>query len=224
MIQLRNIHKRYQMGENAVDALRGVSLDIARGDFMSIVGASGSGKTTLMNIIGCLDIPTSGRYILEDEDVSKFGRDRLAELRNKKIGFIFQNFNLLGRLTALENVEMPLIFRGEEKAVRREKAALALKRVGLENRMDHNPNQLSGGQQQRVAIARAIVGEPSVLLADEPTGNLDTASGQEILRLLASLNDCGTTIVLITHDPNIAAFSRRSIMLSDGRIVSSRTY
>ncbi|MGI6577455.1 MAG: ABC transporter ATP-binding protein [Eubacteriales bacterium] len=222
MIQLKNIHKRYQMGENVVDALRGVSLDIARGDFMSIVGASGSGKTTLMNIIGCLDIPTSGHYILEDEDVSNFGRDRLALLRNTKIGFVFQNFNLLGRLTALENVEMPLIFRGEDKWVRREKAAIALERVGLESRMMHKPNQLSGGQQQRVAIARAIVGEPSVLLADEPTGNLDTASGQDILRLLTSLNNGGTTVVLITHDPRIAAFSRRSIVLSDGRIISNR--
>jgi putative ABC transport system ATP-binding protein len=222
LIQLKNIHKRYQMGENVVDALRGVSLDIARGDFMSIVGASGSGKTTLMNIIGCLDIPTSGHYILEDEDVSNFGRDRLALLRNTKIGFVFQNFNLLGRLTALENVEMPLIFRGEDKWVRREKAAIALERVGLESRMMHKPNQLSGGQQQRVAIARAIVGEPSVLLADEPTGNLDTASGQDILRLLTSLNNGGTTVVLITHDPRIAAFSRRSIVLSDGRIISNR--
>ncbi len=220
MIEMKNITKNYQMGANSVVALRGINLKIGDGDFVSIVGASGSGKTTLMNIIGCLDTPTSGLYMLDGEVVTSLARDRLAELRSRKIGFVFQNFNLLSRLTALENVEMPLIFRGEAPAVRREKAAAALERVGLLNRMSHKPHELSGGQQQRVAIARAIVTEPSVILADEPTGNLDTVSGQEILKLLMSLNASGTTVVLITHDQQIASLSHGRVRLSDGLIVA----
>ena len=220
MILLKNIHKSYEMGEKSVDALRGVSLNISSGDFLSIVGASGSGKTTLMNIIGCLDTPTDGRYVLDGEEISHLTNSRLSILRNQKIGFIFQSFNLLGRQTALENVEMPLIFRGEDKTTRRKMAAAALDRVGLSNRKNHRPSQLSGGQQQRVAIARAIVGNPAVMLADEPTGNLDTASGQDILQLLISLNSSGTTLVLITHDPTIASYSHRSILISDGCIIS----
>lgn len=220
MIRLENIHKSYEMGENTVEAIRGVNINISRGDFLSIVGASGSGKTTLMNIIGCLDTPTRGRYVLDGEDISHLTSNRLSMLRNQKIGFIFQSFNLLNRRTALENVEMPLIFRCEERSRRRKMAAAALERVGLSNRMSHRPSQLSGGQQQRVAIARAIVTNPAVILADEPTGNLDTTSGQDILQLLISLNSSGSTIVLITHDPKIASHSHRSIMLSDGCIIS----
>lgn len=219
LIRLENIHKIYKMGENSVKALRGVSLNILCGDFLSIVGASGSGKTTLMNIIGCLDIPTSGRYIFDGEDITRIPSKRLALLRNQKIGFIFQNFNLLRRRTALENVEMPLIFRGVDRSTRKRSAIAALERVGLSDRMTHKPSQLSGGQQQRVAIARAIVGNPAVILADEPTGNLDTASGQDILKLLISLNRNGSTIVLITHDPAIASYSNRRISLSDGCII-----
>jgi putative ABC transport system ATP-binding protein len=217
---MRGITKKYHFGANPVEALRGIDLKISEGDFAAIVGASGSGKTTLMNIIGCLDAPTAGRYLLDGDDVSSLGRDRLAELRSRKIGFVFQNFNLLNRLSALENVEMPLIFRGEDRALRREKAKAALDRVGLLHRLEHKPQELSGGQQQRVAIARAIVTDPAVILADEPTGNLDTASGQEIIDLLISLNALGTTVVLITHDPKTAARSRRSIRLSDGMIVA----
>jgi len=220
LIEMKNITKSYQMGTNSVEALRGIDLKIGDGDFVSIVGASGSGKTTLMNIIGCLDTPTSGIYMLDGEVVTSLARDRLAELRSRKIGFVFQNFNLLSRLTALENVEMPLIFRGEAPAVRREKAAEALERVGLLKRMSHKPHELSGGQQQRVAIARAIVTEPSVILADEPTGNLDTVSGQEILKLLMSLNASGTTVILITHDQQIASLSHGRVRLSDGLIVA----
>jgi putative ABC transport system ATP-binding protein len=217
---MRGITKKYHFGANPVEALRGIDLKISEGDFAAIVGASGSGKTTLMNIIGCLDAPTAGRYLLDGDDVSSLGRDRLAELRSRKIGFVFQNFNLLNRLSALENVEMPLIFRGEDRALRREKAKAALDRVGLLHRLEHKPQELSGGQQQRVAIARAIVTDPAVILADEPTGNLDTASGQEIIDLLISLNALGTTVVLITHDPKTAARSCRSIRLSDGMIVA----
>jgi len=220
LIEMKKITKYYQTGANPVEALKGIDLVIRDGDFISIVGASGSGKTTLMNIIGCLDTPTSGLYKLDGEVVTSLGRDRLAELRSRKIGFVFQNFNLLPRLTALENVEMPLIFRGEAPAVRREKAAAALERVGLADRLSHKPHELSGGQQQRVAIARAIVTEPSVILADEPTGNLDSASGHEVLKLLMSLNSNGTTVVLITHDQQIASLSRGRVRLSDGLIVA----
>lgn len=220
MIEMSGITKNYCFGENHVVALRGVDLKISDGDFVAIIGASGSGKTTLMNIIGCLDKPTSGRYILDGEMVSALRRDRIAQLRSRKIGFVFQNFNLLNRLSALENVEMPLIFRGEDPSVRRRKAEQALETVGLSNRISHKPGELSGGQQQRVAIARAIVTAPSVILADEPTGNLDTVSGGEILHLLLTLNEGGATVVLITHDPRIAERGHRSICLSDGLITA----
>lgn len=220
MISMSGVTKQYRSPAGRVDALRGIDLDIPRGDFVAIVGASGSGKTTLMNILGCLDAPSGGRYLLDGEDVSALGRSRLARLRSSKIGFVFQSFNLLARMTALENVEMPLIFRGEDPAVRRRKASEALECVGLSHRLVHKPQELSGGQQQRVAIARAIVTNPAVILADEPTGNLDAASGEEILALLLSLHAQGATVVLITHDPKTAARSRHSIRLTDGLITT----
>lgn len=219
MIEMRKVTKNYSPGANRVEALRGVDLEIRDGEFVSIVGASGSGKTTLMNIIGCLDLPSGGQYFLDGEQVTLLGKDRLSELRSRKIGFVFQDFNLLRRLTALENVELPLVFRGEAPFRRREKALAALDSVGLLDRASHKPHELSGGQQQRVAIARAIVTRPSVILADEPTGNLDTATGEEILKLLLSLNSDGTTVVLVTHDERIASVGNRRIKLSDGLVV-----
>jgi putative ABC transport system ATP-binding protein len=219
LIEMRKVTKNYSPGANRVEALRGVDLEIRDGEFVSIVGASGSGKTTLMNIIGCLDLPSGGQYFLDGEQVTLLGKDRLSELRSRKIGFVFQDFNLLRRLTALENVELPLVFRGEAPFRRREKALAALDSVGLLDRASHKPHELSGGQQQRVAIARAIVTRPSVILADEPTGNLDTATGEEILKLLLSLNSDGTTVVLVTHDERIASVGNRRIKLSDGLVV-----
>lgn len=223
VISLRDIRKSYQLGENRVDALRGASLDIARGEFVAITGQSGSGKSTMMHILGCLDRPSAGEYLLNGKDVSGLSRDELADIRNREIGFVFQGFNLLPRTTALENVEVPLLYTRPviPVAERRERAMKALTAMGLADRHDHHPNQLSGGQQQRVAIARALVNEPALILADEPTGNLDTKTSIEVMRILQDLRDTrGITIVLITHEPDIAAYGTRIISIRDGDIVS----
>jgi putative ABC transport system ATP-binding protein len=206
------------MGEIDLQVLKGIDLDIRQGDFVSIVGPSGSGKSTLMNIIGCLDTPTTGEYYLDGREISNYKGNELAKIRNEKIGFIFQKFNLLPRLTAFENVELPLIYRGEKSSLRKEKVEEALISVGLKDRMRHNPTELSGGQQQRVAIARALVGSPPILLADEPTGNLDTKSGSEVLRIIERLNDEGKTIIVITHDLEVAQVSKEKITIRDGLI------
>ena len=219
MITLEGITKVYRAGEVEVPALKGVSLHIPEGEFVAIMGPSGSGKSTLMNVIGCLDQPTEGRYILDGYDVSALTDDQLAWIRNRKIGFVFQSFNLIPRVSAAHNVEMPLIYAGDS-VQRRERAMAALESVGLLDRAGHLPNELSGGQQQRVAVARALVTDPAILLADEPTGNLDTESSLEILKLLRDLNQQGRTIVLITHEADIAAFARRVVRLRDGVIVS----
>ena len=218
VIHIDDVHKYYELGESRVHALRGVSLGIEAGGFVAIMGASGSGKSSLMNILGCLDKPTSGRYILDGVDVSTFDKRQLAGIRNKKLGFVFQGFNLLARTTALENAELPTIYAGLDKAARRERATAALAMVGLADRAGHFPSQMSGGQQQRVAIARALVNQPSILLADEPTGNLDSRTSVEIMKIFQDLNDRGLTIVMVTHESDIAQFARRTIVFRDGRI------
>jgi putative ABC transport system ATP-binding protein len=217
-IALHEITKIYRMGTMLVHALRGVSLQVDEGEFVAIMGSSGSGKSTLMNVIGCLDLPTSGRYLLDGVDVKNLNDNQLAAIRNVKIGFVFQSFNLIPRSSALHNVEMPLIYAGQTTG-RRQRALAALDAVGLADRARHQPSELSGGQQQRVAIARALVTEPAILLADEPTGNLDSESSVEIMRLLVELNDEGRTVVLITHENDIAAFAKRVVRLKDGLIL-----
>ncbi len=219
VIKVENLHKIYDLGEVQVHALRGVSLAIGGGEFVAIMGASGSGKSTFMNLIGCLDRPTRGTYWLDGQDVSKLSKMELAHIRNHKIGFVFQGFNLLSRTSALENVELPLIYSSVQHEKRLERAREALRIVGLEGRENHHPAQLSGGQQQRVAIARALVNNPSILLADEPTGNLDSRTSVEIMEIFQRLNqEQGLTIMLVTHEPDIARFARRSVLFRDGRI------
>jgi putative ABC transport system ATP-binding protein len=219
IIEARELRKTYEVGSSQVRALDGVDLEVPEGDMLAIIGPSGSGKSTLMHIIGCLDRADSGQYILADEDVSLLSTNDLAEIRNRRIGFVFQTFNLLPRLTALENVELPLLYAGLAHA--KDRAAESLKRVGLENRMKHRPNELSGGQRQRVAVARALITNPAILLADEPTGNLDSRTGEEILQLFESLNRAGHTIIIVTHEPDIAARCRREVRMRDGRIVET---
>ncbi len=220
MIELRRIEKLYFMGEEEVHALHGVDLGIARNEYVAIMGPSGSGKSTLMNIIGCLDTPSSGTYHLNGTDVSDMDANELAEVRNQQIGFVFQTFNLLPRATALSNVELPLIYAGLSRRVRRQRAEEAMDRVGLSDRMRHRPAELSGGQRQRVAIARALINKPSILLADEPTGNLDSRTGEEIMGLFAALHQEGNTVILVTHEADIAAHARRVVRLLDGRIAA----
>jgi putative ABC transport system ATP-binding protein len=224
VIKLESIHKTYHTGEIDVLAVRGVSLEIAKGEFVAVMGASGSGKSTLMNIIGCLDRPTTGRYFLDDTDVSGLARDALAGLRNRKLGFVFQGFNLLSRTSALENVELPMLYTHDHMthSVQRDRALRALEIVGLTDRAGHMPNQLSGGQQQRVAIARALVNEPAVLLADEPTGNLDSRTSVEVMGVFQKLNDAGITIIMVTHELDIAAYTRRNVVMRDGQVVSDK--
>lgn len=219
LIEARELTKVYTMGDQTVHALRGVSLDITEGEFVAIMGASGSGKSTLMNILGCLDQPSSGAYRLAGEAVESMAPDALASIRNRRIGFVFQQFNLLPRTSALENVELPMVYSGVKSAERRERALGALARVGLGERTGHTPAELSGGQQQRVAIARALVNQPSLILADEPTGALDSQTSEDIMRLLAQLNAQGMTVVLVTHEADIAAWARRRIVFRDGRIL-----
>jgi putative ABC transport system ATP-binding protein len=222
LVKLVDVHKTYRTGEMEVHAVRGVSLEIRPGEFVALMGASGSGKSTLMNILGCLDRPTSGHYVLDGADVSGLDRDRLADIRNRKIGFVFQNFNLLSRTSARENVELPLVYSEQRltNAQLREKADLVLGSVGLAGREDHHPSQLSGGQQQRVAIARALVNDPEVVLADEPTGNLDSRTSIEIMGIFQQLNERGITIVMVTHEQDIAAYAQRNVVMRDGVVLS----
>jgi putative ABC transport system ATP-binding protein len=225
VISVRNLVKTYTVGEVEVRALRGVSLDVESGEFLAVTGPSGSGKSTLMHILGCLDRPTSGAYLLDGRDVSHMTKDQLAEVRNRKIGFVFQGFNLLSRTTALDNVELPLLYGGKTKASERHKLAMdALSEVGLADRAGHHSNQLSGGQQQRVAIARALITKPAILLADEPTGNLDTRTSVEVMGIFQRLNlERGITVLLITHEPDIAEYATRVLSFRDGHIVSDQT-
>ncbi len=221
LISVKNLSKAYKMGDIEFYALRNVSLDVEKGAFAAIMGPSGSGKSTFMNLLGCLDLPTKGEYYLDGVDVLKLNKNELAELRNRKIGFIFQSFNILARTSAIENVELPMLYNNTiNSAQRKERAMNALKSVGLAERAKHMPSQLSGGQQQRVAIARSLVNDPVVIMADEPTGNLDTRSSYEIMEIFQQLNDRGITIVMVTHEPDIAQFSRSNIMFRDGQIVS----
>ncbi len=222
LIELERVTKTYTTGGSEVHALRGVSLAIGAGEFTAIMGASGSGKSTLMNVLGCLDRPTSGRYLLECQEVSRLPVDRLAEIRNQTIGFVFQSFNLLSRTSALENVELPLLYAGVPAAERRARAAEALGHVGLGDRASHHPSEMSGGQQQRVAIARALVNRPSLVLADEPTGNLDSRTSLEVMALFQALGRDGITVVLVTHEPDIAALASRVVVMRDGHVISDR--
>jgi putative ABC transport system ATP-binding protein len=220
LIKMRDITKSYQMGTHTVNALAGADLDVHENEYIALMGPSGSGKTTFMNIIGCLDTPTSGRYELAGQDVTELGDDTLAFIRNKEIGFVFQTFNLLPRATALENVELPLIYGGVDGGSRRERVWNALEKVGLADRAGHRPNELSGGQRQRVAIARALVNDPSIILADEPTGNLDSKSGEEIMSVFRMLSDQGNTLIVVTHDESVAGHAKRRVRLRDGKIES----
>jgi putative ABC transport system ATP-binding protein len=224
VVELDDVHKIYRTGEMEVHAVRGVSLKIQTGEFVALMGASGSGKSTLMNLLGCLDRPTRGRYLLDGQDVSHLERDQLADYRNSKLGFVFQSFNLLPRTSARENVELPLLYgtRRLTNAELREKADQVLDSVGLAGREDHHPSQLSGGQQQRVAIARALINDPEVLLADEPTGNLDSRTSVEIMEIFQQLNDRGITVIMVTHEPDIAACARRNVMMRDGVVKADR--
>jgi putative ABC transport system ATP-binding protein len=218
IIELTDVRKTYLAGQLAVDALRGINLRVDVGDYFAVMGPSGSGKSTLMHILGCLDVPTSGTYLLSGENVGELGEARLAEIRNRRIGFVFQQFNLLASMTALRNVELPLVYAGVSREERRSRAAAALESVGLGNRLDHRPGELSGGQQQRVSVARALVTEPSLLLADEPTGNLDSASTEDILSLFDDLHRQGRTIVVITHEHEVAARAARTVLIRDGEL------
>jgi len=223
MIRIRELTRAYEMGTERILALRGVTLDIARNEYIAIMGPSGSGKSTMMNLLGCLDTPPSGEYWLNGEEVSRLSDDALARVRNREIGFVFQTFNLLPRATALHNVELPLVYAGVGGRERRERALRALDRVGLANRVQHRPNELSGGQRQRVAIARALVNQPSILLADEPTGNLDSVTSEEIMQVFADLHRGGQTVIMVTHEPDIAAHAERTVVLRDGRVESDRS-
>lgn len=219
ILRLEHLIKKYNQNELSVTALNDINLSVNEGEFLSIMGTSGSGKSTMLNILGCLDSPTSGSYYLDGEDVAKFKDEKLAEIRNKKIGFVFQSFNLLPKLSSLENVELPMVYAGVPKKIRHEKAMIALGKVGLEKRVKHKPNELSGGQRQRVAIARALVNEPTILMADEPTGNLDSRSTVEIMEIFQGLNDDGTTIVMVTHEPDVAQYTKRIALFKDGCII-----
>lgn len=223
IIQLSELRKTYQVGKQVVRALDGVSMSVNANEYVALMGPSGSGKSTLMNVLGCLDTPTSGRYELNNTDVSRLDDDDLAEIRNKEIGFVFQTFNLLPRYTALDNVALPLIYAGFSKAEREERARSVLTQVGLQDRMDHRPNEMSGGQQQRVAVARALVNNPSIILADEPTGNLDTKTSYEIMALFQDIHDKGNTVIIVTHEEDIAGYSHRIVRLRDGQIESDAT-
>ena len=218
LIETRDLWKTYIMGEEEIHALRGVSIQIERGEYVAIMGPSGSGKSTLMNLIGCLDTPSKGSYLLNNKEVASMNDDELAQIRNQEIGFVFQTFNLLPRATALHNVELPLIYAGVAGKERQERARQALEKVDLTSRASHRPNELSGGQRQRVAIARALVNDPSILLADEPTGNLDSKTGNEIMGVFDRLHESGNTIVLVTHEPDIAAYAHRAIHIRDGQV------
>jgi putative ABC transport system ATP-binding protein len=218
VIEVRNLRKTYGAGDTAVHALRGLDLTVQKGEYLAIMGASGSGKSTLLNILGCLDVPTSGKYLLDGIDTGEFDEEQLSLLRNRKIGFVFQSFNLVPRTTALANVELPLVYAGVRRAQRRERALAALDLVGLKERIHHKPNELSGGQQQRVAIARALVTSPAIVLADEPTGNLDTDSSREVMGILDRLHASGRTVVLITHEDDVAAHATRTVRVVDGQV------
>ena len=223
LIELQDVHRTYEMGAEVVRALDGIDLVVEKGEYLAVMGASGSGKSTLMYVVGCLDRPSSGTYILNGTRIQELEDEDLAAIRNQEIGFVFQTFNLLARTDALHNVELPLIYAGVARRRRRELAELALEQVGLSDRMDHHPSELSGGQRQRVAVARALVNEPSILLADEPTGNLDSATSEEILELFDRLHQAGNTVILVTHETDVAGHTQRQVLLKDGKIVGDRS-